>query len=264
MQILDKGIYTGNIIDQLHYEGVYINTIQYALESDNPGNHYHLNPHLCYLLQGNDIEKRNSKIYTRNGGDVFFYHSEEAHETVQINHFMKSLLIEFDSSFLKKYDLEEAKLEIALKKNSHIKLSMLKILKEKQILDDRNAITSIQMHILNLCSISEYSNKKAPEWLTKVEELLKDNWNTSISLDDLAIAVNIHPVTISKYFAKFHKETLSEYMRKIKVEHSLPLIKNSNKTLTEIAHYCSFADQSHFIRCFKDATNYLPKDFRKL
>jgi len=264
MQILDKGVYTGKIIDQLKNEGVYINTIHYTLESDNTGDHCHSNPHLCYLLQGNDVEKRDNKIYTRNGGDVFFYQSGEAHETVQINQFMKSLLVEFDSSFLKKYDLDETKLEKALKKNSHVKLSMLKILKEMRILDDTNSITSIQLNLLNICSISEYSSKKAPEWLTKVEELVKDNWDSSISLDDLAIAVNIHPVTISKYFAKFHKETLSEYMRKIKVEHSLSLIKNSNKTLTEIAHDCGFADQSHFIRCFKDATNYLPKDFRKL
>lgn len=264
METLDKGVYTGKIIDQLKNEGVYINTIHYTLESDNPGDHCHSNPHLCYLLQGNDIEKRNRKSYIRNGGDIFFYQSGEAHETVQINNLMKSLVIEFDISFLNKYDLDETKLQNALKKSSHLKLSMLKIFKEMHLLDDRNSMTSIQLNLLNICSISEYSTKKLPEWLTKVEELLKDNWDTSISLDDLASAVDIHPVTVSKYFAKFHSETLSEYMRKTKVEHSLSLIKNSTKTLTEIAHDCGFADQSHFIRCFKDATNYLPKDFRKL
>lgn len=264
METLDGGVYTGKIIDQLNNDGVYINTIHYNVESENAGDHCHSNPHLCHLLQGNDIEKRDEKIYARNGGDIFYYQSGEAHETLQINNFMKSLLVEFDLSFLKKYDLDETKIGFALKKNSHVKLSMVKILKEMHLLDDRNSMTSIQLSLLNICSISEYSSKKLPEWLTTVEELLKDNWKTSISLDDLAMAVDVHPVNVSKYFAKFHRETLSEYMRKIKVEHSLSLIKNSNKTLTEIAHECGFADQSHFIRCFKDATNYLPRDFRRL
>ncbi len=263
MKVLESGLYTGKIVDRLNKNGIYINTVHYSLDGDFTGSHYHLNPHICFLLQGADKEKRRNQVYQRKGGDIFFYYSGEEHETVQVNRFMKSMVIELDISFLKKYDLAESQLELALEKNNHLKFTMLKTLKEFQNPDNSNAILSIQMLVLNLYSLS-VSKKKAPEWLLKVEELLQDKWNETITLDDLATVANIHPVTISKYFAKFHKETLSEYIRKIKVEHSLSLIKNSNQSLTEVAHYCGFADQSHFIRCFKNATGYLPKDFRKL
>ncbi len=48
------------------------------------------------------------------------------------------------------------------------------------------------------------------------------------------------------------------------VERSLPLIKESRMSLSEIAHYCGFADQSHFIRCFRGATGFRPGAFRRL
>jgi len=53
-------------------------------------------------------------------------------------------------------------------------------------------------------------------------------------------------------------------MRRVKIDKSLHLIKQQHATLTEIALRCGFADQSHFIRTFKAATGFLPKEFKKV
>ncbi|MDP2455242.1 MULTISPECIES: AraC family transcriptional regulator [unclassified Kaistella] len=263
MQVLEKGFYTGKIMRQMRNNGIFINTVQYALEDPNPGDHYHLNPHICFLLLGSDKEKRHGKVYARNGGDIFFYRAGEAHETVERNHLVKSIVIELDSSFINKYDLTESQLELAITNTHKLKFTLLKTLKELEYNESCNANLSIEMLLLNLFSQTKILNT-APQWLLKVKAYLHDNWNNTVSLEELAIIANVHPVTISTYFSKFHEETLSEYMRKIKIEHSLSLIKNSAISLTEIAYSCGFADQSHFVRCFKHCTGLLPKEFRKL
>ena len=53
-------------------------------------------------------------------------------------------------------------------------------------------------------------------------------------------------------------------MRKLKVEKALTLIKNTSSDLTEVALTCGFADQSHFIRTFKQVIGFLPRQFQKL
>jgi AraC family transcriptional regulator len=53
-------------------------------------------------------------------------------------------------------------------------------------------------------------------------------------------------------------------MRKLRVEKAMALMVSSHQSLTEIAYVCGFADQSHFIRIFKQHTGFLPKQYQKL
>jgi AraC family transcriptional regulator len=105
---------------------------------------------------------------------------------------------------------------------------------------------------------------KSPFWVKSLKELLNDCWNENPNLQDLATVLQINPITISKHFPKYFGCTLGEYMRRIKINRSLPLIQSEKKTLTEIGLECGFADQSHFIRTFKNQTGFLPKQFQKL
>ena len=54
-----------------------------------------------------------------------------------------------------------------------------------------------------------------------MKEIIEDRWDEFISLNELAVVFNVHPVTISKYFKKHYKCTLGDYMRKIKIEKAL-------------------------------------------
>jgi AraC family transcriptional regulator len=82
-------------------------------------------------------------------------------------------------------------------------------------------------------------------------------------LQEIALIIGVHPVTISKFFRKYFSCTLGEYQRKIKIEKSIQLIKESKLSLTEIAFLCGFTDQSHFTRNFKNMTGFLPKKFQQ-
>ncbi|WP_449437172.1 helix-turn-helix transcriptional regulator [Pedobacter steynii] len=135
--------------------------------------------------------------------------------------------------------------------------------KELQV-QDRICNDSIEMLILNLIQTKSPALKgRLPRWTQLVQELLYDNWNQEMSLYQIASAAGIHPVTVSKYFARYFGCSMGEYRRRLKIERALQLMRSSDKSLSEIAYTCAFFDQSHFIRAFREATGISPKQFSK-
>ncbi|NJM53248.1 MAG: helix-turn-helix transcriptional regulator [Blastocatellia bacterium] len=76
--------------------------------------------------------------------------------------------------------------------------------------------------------------------------------------------MDVHWVHLSRDFPRYFRCNFSEYVRKIRVEKSLNLLRNQQLALTEIALICGFADQSHFIRSFKQFHGITPKKFRQI
>ena len=263
MIALGLGTLSGTILRSFIGEGVIIHTAEYSAEECRFGMHYHENPHLCFLLQGEDTESRKSGSYTRKAGDMFFYHSGEEHSSLSRAHLTKNTIIEFEQSFLARYSVSETQLEHAVQSRPDAKFLLLKMQKELVIADSHSSV-SIQTLLLEFISHSaKLSVGAAPLWARQVSELLRDKWNEPVSLEELSLAVGTHPVTISKYFRKYFSCTLGEFLRKLKVEKSLALVKNPHLPLTEIAYQCGFSDQSHFTKVFKETTGFLPKEFRK-
>lgn len=262
MIALSTGKSTGIVLRSFSRNGIIINTTEYSAEECRFGMHYHENPHLCFLLQGEDTESRKYASYTRKAGDIFFYHAGEEHASITRSLLTKNTIIEFEQSFLTRYGLKEMHLERAVKSRLDIKFLILQIQKEL-LIDDTCSTLSIESLALHCITFGEKSySKDVPAWVRRLEEILRDKWNEPLCLEELALATNTHPVTISKHFRKYFACTLGEFLRKLKVEKSMTFIKNSHLPLTEIAYICGFSDQSHFTKVFKETTGFLPKDFR--
>lgn len=263
MQILNTGEYSGEIIQKKRIDNVIITNTLYSTKKSNPEWHYHENLHICFVFQGGRAETRHSTKYTQKDGSIFFYHSEERHRWISPQAISKSANIEVELDFLKKYNFTETTIKEAIQKGVDSKTLILKMQGEMRTNEAANSL-SIQTLLLDLLSKQEVTSSRAiPKWVPVLSELLQDNWNEELTLPAIAKIVGVHPVTISKHFRKYFSCTLGEYRRKIKIERSLDLIKNSTLSLSEIAFHCGFSDQSHFIRNFKENTGFLPKAFRK-
>lgn len=264
MFVLSSGKSTGEIVKSLSDNGVILSTAHYPVEECSLGMHYHENPHICFLLQGGDLENRNNRLYERKTGEVYFYFAGEKHASISRKSISKNINIEFGKTFLNKYDVSESQIEKAVKNNLDAKFLILKMQREMWI-DDNYCQLTIQTLLLDLLDCSEILNYgSAPKWVRLLDDLVNDKWNESITLQELSIATKKHPITISKHFRKYFSCTLGEYLRKLKIDKSISLIKNSRMSLTEIALHCGFADQSHFTRNFKQMTGFLPKEFRNV
>ena len=229
------------------------------------GWHSHNNAHITLFLRGGTTEKRKNFSEVLGSGSLLFYHSDELHLNHETLFPSKNINIEIEEGLLKELQISEAIIEKSVQNSTLTKFLILKIFKECLVGDTFSSDT-ITMLFAQLAHSNSHLEKfeKSPFWVKSLHELLNDSWNENPNLQDLAQVLNLNPITISKHFPKYFGCTLGEYMRRVKINRSLSLIKSNNINLTEIAFQCGFADQSHFIRTFKNQTGFLPKQFQKL
>lgn len=264
MQELNKGCYSGNVIDQYIGDGLICCRTSYPEQRFNGVRHFHQNAHLSLVLSGNCTEKKREAYY-RQPGHVTFYHAGEAHQVLNVSRFSRHINLEIEPMIFDHFDLREQNINLAIQNSPDAGFLLLQLHREMQVNDDCTGL-SIQSAFLQLvCGTAGSINRNdLPVWVKRTGEYLRDNVSTKITLSALALAAGAHPVTISKYFKKYWGCTLGQYIRKLKIEHSLPLIKSEKYTLAEVAFTCGFADQSHFIRAFKECTGVLPTFYQEI
>jgi AraC family transcriptional regulator len=221
MLALNKGKYSGKVIDISQADGLIADITSY-FEGDNTGFvHFHENSHISFILEGGNLEKRKSDEFERLPGQIMFFHSGEVHQSITKLFPAKNINLEIEASFLRNNSITESDISLAITRNLNAKFIMLKVYKEL-LAGDEFSKSSIDTLLLNLIhSVSKISFHE-PVWIKTLFDLLNDGWREPITLKDLSKAANVHPVTVSKYFPKYFSCTLGEYMRKLKIEnHSI-------------------------------------------
>ncbi|WEK18262.1 MAG: AraC family transcriptional regulator [Candidatus Pedobacter colombiensis] len=258
---LNKGNYSGTVQLLKEYAGFI--TSKTAYTDCQKEFHYHENPHLSFILQGGNIEYKQKETSIKNIGDILFYHSGELHKTLPLNDKTCNFNLEIDASFLKENSLSEYELYKSVARIEYSRLFMLKVYSDVQLNDTLTAV-SIHSLLLGFIKNTSVGNYQDIKWCQQLREILNDEWSENHSLAELSKRLTVHPVTISRYFTKYFGCTYGDYVRRLRISKSLPLIRLGNRSLTEIAIICGFADQSHFIRVFKHYTGINPKHFQKL
>jgi AraC-like DNA-binding protein len=94
-------------------------------------------------------------------------------------------------------------------------------------------------------------------------DFLMNNTNTD-ALPDLLKELNINPRTFQRTFKKYVGITASQYRRICQFELSFAQVRTKQfEKLADIAYENGFADQSHFIRLFKEFAHTTPNDYLK-
>jgi len=106
------------------------------------------------------------------------------------------------------------------------------------------------------------ADKNVPK-LKNVLSYMRSNYDSQITLDDMAEAAGMSP----KYFCYFFKEmtakTPIEYLNLYRIEKASRKLINSDTSVTDIAYSCGFNDLSYFIKTFKHIKGKTPAKFRK-
>ena len=104
---------------------------------------------------------------------------------------------------------------------------------------------------------------RAPQWLKRAREIVETRFLEPLSVSEIATAVGVHMVHLSREFHRYNRCTLGQLIRRRRVEHACHLLTYSNINLAEIALACCFSDQSDFSKVFKDHLGITPAKFRK-
>ncbi len=267
MKHLKSGQHFGANKNSIKLEGTILTEAGYTPNIEVPW-HYHENAYFFYHLRGrlDEVNKKKSVICTT--GTLLFHHWQDPHYDKNFSEDASFFHIEIENKWFLQHQIKPSVLEGRMQlENPSLKPIFQKIHKEIKLND---STTQISVDGLLLQSIAEitrttYIQKSGmPVWVKKVKEILKDSICDKITLASLSLETGIHPVHLSKEFPKYFNTGFGQYIRNIRVEKATDLLSNKNLNLSEIAYDCGFADQSHFIRCFKNVVGITPLKYRNL
>lgn len=105
-------------------------------------------------------------------------------------------------------------------------------------------------------------NGLAPYQLRRAKEMLSSRLDGEMTIAEIARSCNLTPSYFARQFAMSTGLLPHRWLLHQRVERAKQLLRNSDLTLSDIAHDCGFSDQSHFTRVFGRLTGATPRSWR--
>lgn len=265
MEQLKQGTYYGEMNRKFAANEMLISDVVYNLERVDW--HYHENPYFTFILEGNLLEGNKQGLHYCSTGDLLFHNWADPHYNIKPEGRTRGFHIELSPDWIWKDSLNlnilEGNMDI---KHPQVRLLFHQLFSESFVQDNGSQMImeSLLLNVFSLlnadCSLVE---SKVPKWVWILRDYLRENYNAALDLLTIAEIVDLHPVYLSRVFSHYFGTTMGGYIRKLKVENALLLLSQKSLSLTEVAYRSGFADQSHFIRCFKVYMHTTPKEYRK-
>jgi AraC family transcriptional regulator len=105
-------------------------------------------------------------------------------------------------------------------------------------------------------------NTTPPRWLRDVENYIRAHFAQPVHLDAIAAEVHLHPAHLSRSFRRFRGCTVGEYVRRMRVDHAVGLLANTDLPLPAVAVQAGFYDQADMTRSVRRWTGRTPGQHR--
>lgn len=98
----------------------------------------------------------------------------------------------------------------------------------------------------------------------KAENIIHEYYQTGITLEEIAAKLGITPEYLGMQFHKEKGVTFSTYMKEFRITKAKELLIGSRMKIYEIAEKVGYSDAKYFSRVFRESTNQLPAEYRKI
>ena len=99
-------------------------------------------------------------------------------------------------------------------------------------------------------------------WLKCVMNLIKQKYNQTLTLDQMASSAGFSPKYFCRIFHEVTHYTPMEYLNQYRINRACEMLLDGNETVEDIAYCCGFNDMSYFIKLFKRYKNTTPLRYR--
>jgi len=99
--------------------------------------------------------------------------------------------------------------------------------------------------------------------LKNLHEYVEQNYSEPISLEKAAEVTALEKSYFSSYFHAKVGITFTDWLRQVRVEKAMELMKAKDFSISEVAEEVGFADLGTFERAFKKHTLTTPREFKK-
>lgn len=105
------------------------------------------------------------------------------------------------------------------------------------------------------------TQRVAQERIQRVKDLLLAQIDEPPSLDELAATVGCNPSYLSRTFTQIEGTTLSQWLRRVRIEHAAALIATGKCNVSEAALEVGYQSFSHFSRAFAEEKGVPPSQW---
>lgn len=113
----------------------------------------------------------------------------------------------------------------------------------------------------------QWRNNAADRYADMLEQvktyILRNYSQDRLSLQEVAVHVNVSPSHLSKVFSQETGQTFIEFLTHTRIRRAMELLQSTNDKSYEIAHQVGYNDPHYFSNLFKKVTGMTTKDFRK-
>lgn len=111
--------------------------------------------------------------------------------------------------------------------------------------------------------VRNHSMKGYSLLIQKVITKIDSDLTADLGLNALAKHLNVNASYLSNLFKKETGNTLTEYVNRKRVEHSILLLNSTTLQVQTIAQHCGIPDVNYFTKLFKKYYNKTPKEYRQ-
>lgn len=104
---------------------------------------------------------------------------------------------------------------------------------------------------------------RTSSYVEQCKNYVNKHYKEKIYLDDIAEILGISSTYLSRIFSKETGMRLQDYITSVRVERSANLLMYSDESLSHIAEYVNFPNQSYFGNIFKKYKGMTPREFRE-
>lgn len=228
--------------------------------------HSHERAGFCAVLQGGFLEYRSGNKRLYQPSDIIFRPAGEQHANRFLRVGGRCLNIEIRGKLLQRLDSHTAVFgRPADYQDRRLSALVMRIYRELHQADDITplAIEALTLELLIEIARSRQASPHEPSWLPKVREVLHERFAEPFSLAKIAAAVEVHPAHLARTFRRFHRQTVGDYVRHLRLEFARARLCSSADPISSIALAAGFYDQCHFTRTFKGRLGMTPAEYRK-
>ena len=127
------------------------------------------------------------------------------------------------------------------------------------------AVDGLALELLARAARAAEPSRRAggpPRWLRQAQEYLHARFLEQVEVAEIAAAVGVHPVHLSRIFRRYLGVSVGDYVRRLRIEWAANELATGELPLADVAIGAGFVDQSHFTRAFKRHTGLTPGRFR--
>ncbi len=111
--------------------------------------------------------------------------------------------------------------------------------------------------------VKQHSLSKYSYYVGQVITLVQYDLSADLRLKTIAGKLNVNASYLSDLFHREYGCTLTEFVTRERIAHSIHLLQTTQRSIQQIAAECGFQETAYFIKLFKKATSLTPNAYRE-